>query len=111
MLFISEPTLSCKRCSLGFSIIYHISSCSSNEQSNAYHPNTHCDHCRVIYYEVLDSLINLLKERFDQLCFKIYENLESQLLKSLPNKSIANAIEYVKCVCKCDLDVNLDASW
>ena len=86
MPFISEPTLSCKRCSLGYSIIYHISSSSSNEQSNAYHSNTPCDYCRVIYYEVLDFLITLLNERFDQLCFKVYENLESHYLNLYPTK-------------------------
>ena len=60
----------------------------------------------VIYNEALNSLISSSKERFDQLCFKVYENLESLLLKSLPNESIANEIEYVKCVYKGDLDVD-----
>ena len=35
-----------------------------------------------------------------------YENLESLLLKSLSNKSIANEIEYVKCIYKGDLNVD-----
>ena len=35
------------------------------------------------YDEVLDSLITSLKEKFDQTCFKIYENLEPLLLKSV----------------------------
>ena len=50
-------------------------------------------------------MISSSKERFDQFCFKVYENLESLLLKSLSNESIANEIEYVKCVYKGDLDV------
>ena len=45
-----------------------------------------------------------LNERFDQPCFKAYENLESLLLKSLSNESIAKKIEYVKC--EGNLDVN-----
>ena len=35
------------------------------------------------YDEVVDSLITSLKEKFDQTCFKIYENLEPLLLKSV----------------------------
>ena len=103
--FISEAKLPCKRHAPDYSIIYHFSS-SSNKQSNAYHPNKPRDYYRVIYYEALDSLIASLKERLDQTCFKAYENLDSLLLKSLSNKSIANEIEYVKCVYEGDLDVD-----
>ena len=71
-----------------------------------YHPNTPRDHYRLIYYEALDSLITSLKERFNQPCFKASENVESLLPKSLSNESIANEIEYVKCVYKGDLDVD-----
>ena len=94
-----------KRCAPNYSIINHFSS-SSNKQNDVYHPNTTRGYYRVIYYEALDSLITSLKERFDQPCFKAYENLESLLLKSLSNESIANKIEYVKCVCKDDLDID-----
>ena len=55
---------------------------------------------------MLDSLIASLKERFDQLCIKAYENLESLLLKSLSNESIANEFECVKCVYKGDPGVD-----
>ena len=48
----------------------------------------------------------MLKERFDQPCFKAYENLESLLLKSLSNESIINEIKYMKCVHKDDLDID-----
>ena len=103
--FISEPKLLCKRRARDYSIINYFSS-SSNEESNAYHPNTPRDYYRVIYYEALDSLITSLKERFNQPCVKAFENLESLLPKSLSNESIANEIEYVKCVYKGDLDVD-----
>ena len=53
----------------------------------------------------LNSLITSLKKRFDQRYFKAYENLESLLLTSLSNKSIANKMKYVKLVFKGDLDV------
>ena len=51
-------------------------------------------------------MVTSLKKRFDQPCFKAYENSESLLLKSLSNESIENKIEYVKCVYKGDLDVD-----
>ena len=88
------------------SVFWHFSRSSSNKQNNAYHPNTPLDYYRVIYYEALDSLITSLKERFDQPCFKAYENLESLLLKSLSNERIANEIDNVKCPYKGELDVD-----
>ena len=73
-------------------------STSTSTSTNPYHPNTPRNFYRVIYDEALDSLITSLKERFHQPCFKAYANLELLLLKSLSNESIANEIEYVKCV-------------
>ena len=101
LAFISESKLPCKRRAPDYSIINPFCR-SSNKQSSAYYPNTPRDDYRVKYYEMLD-LIFSLKERFDQPCFKAYENLESLLLKSLSNESIANATEYMKCVYKGDL--------
>ena len=102
--FISEPKLPRKRLSPDYSIFNAFS--SSNKQSNAYYLVTARNYYRVLYYEVRDSLIASLKERFDQPCFKAYGSLEFLLLKSLFKESIANDIEYVKCAYKGDLDVD-----
>ena len=102
--FTSVPKLPRKCLSPDYSIINHFS--SSNKQSNAYYPITARNYYRVLYYDPLDSLIASLKERFDQPCFKAYGSLESLLLKSLSNESIANEFEYVKCAYKGDLDVD-----
>ena len=40
LAFISEPKLLRKRHALDYPIIHELSSSSSNDQSNAYHPNT-----------------------------------------------------------------------
>ena len=99
--FISQAKLPGKLRAPDCSIIHQ-----SNGQSNAYHPNSPRDYYTVIYYEALGSLITSLKRRFDQPCFKAYGNLKSLLLKYLSNESIANKIEYAKCVYKGDLDVD-----
>ena len=63
--------------------LFHYEFDDSNEQSESYHHKTPRDYNRGIYYEVLNTLIDSIKERFDQPCFEAYENLESLLLKPL----------------------------
>ena len=48
--------------------------------AEAYHPSNPKKH-RIIYFEVLDAINNVIKERFDQPSFQAYLKLESFLLK------------------------------
>ena len=43
------------------------------------------NHCRPIYYEAIDTLVQYITKRFDQPGFKVYSNLETLLLKGAAN--------------------------
>ena len=50
--------------------------------SEAHHPATVEDEFRQIYFDALDHITNAIEERFDQLSFKAYANLEVILRSS-----------------------------
>ena len=53
------------------------------------------DFARQIYFEVLDLLINAIKNRFEQEDYKRYIILENLLLKCAKNESYADELETV----------------
>ena len=54
--------------------------------AEAYHPSNPKEHYRIIYFEVSDAVINVIKERFDLPSFQAYLKLESFLLKDITGK-------------------------
>ena len=44
--------------------------------AEVYHPSNPKEHYRIIYFEVLNAVINVIKERFDQPSFQAYLKLE-----------------------------------
>ena len=55
---------------LDYSIIHCFD--GDDEQSNPDHPRTTRDYYRAVYCEAFDSLIESIKEKFDQHCFEDY---------------------------------------
>ena len=52
--------------------------------------------CRVIYRNVLDTVVTSLKNRFNQSSFAVYENIESLLLKTIKAEDTSDKSEYIK---------------
>ena len=52
--------------------------------------------CRVIYHNVLDTVVTSLKDRFIQSSFVVYENIESLLLKTIKGEDTSDESEYIK---------------
>ena len=52
--------------------------------------------CRVIYRNVLDTVVTSLKDRFNQSSFAVYENIESLLLKTIKAEDTSDKSEYIK---------------
>ena len=52
--------------------------------------------CRVIYRNVLDTVVTSLKDRFNQSSFAVYENIESLLLKTIKAEDTSDMSEYIK---------------
>ena len=49
----------------------------------AHHPSDAHENFQLIYFEVLDSIISVIKERFNQPRFQAYMRMESFLLKAI----------------------------
>ena len=62
--------------------------------AEVYHPSNPKEH-RIIYFEVLDAVINVIKERFDQPSFKAYLKFESFLLKVITWSSVEKGKEFL----------------
>ena len=56
--------------------------------AEAYHPSNPKEHYCIIYFEVLDAGINVIKERFDQPSFQVYLKLEPFLLKVITGSCV-----------------------
>ena len=52
--------------------------------------------CRVIYRNMLDTVVTSLKDRFNQSSFAVYENIESLLLKTIKAEDTSDMSEYIK---------------
>ena len=101
--FVAAPVLPRKRRAPNYSIIHFLD--GYGQGSEAHNPKTPRDYYREIYYEVLDTFIFTLKERFDQPCFIAFENLESLLLKSLRNEDSLNEMSYLESTYSDDVEV------
>ena len=63
--------------------------------AEAYHPSNPKEHYRIIYFEVLDAVINVIKGRSDQASFRAYLKLESFLLKVITGSCVEKEKEFL----------------
>ena len=87
--FIEAPSLPGKRKAPNYKTLeqfYTIDGLSPTAE--AYHPSNPKEHYRIIYFEVFDAVINVIKERFDQPSFQAYLKLESFLLKVITGSCV-----------------------
>ena len=61
--------------------------------------------CRVIYRNVLDTVVTSLKDRFNQSSFAVYENIESLLLKTIKAEDTSDKSEYIKWIYSDEINI------
>ena len=94
--FIEAPSLPRKRKAPNYKSskqFYIIDGLSPTAE--AYHTSNPKEHYRIIYFEVLDAVINVIKERFDQPSFQAYLKLESFLLKVITGSCVEKEKEFL----------------
>ena len=92
--FIKDPINPRKREPPNYSTMDLVDDAASEAQD--FHPNTCQDCYRVMYYNVLDTVVTSLKDRFNQSSFVVYENIESLLLKTIKGDDTSYESEYIK---------------
>ena len=58
-----------------------------------------------MYYNIFDTVITSLKDRFDQSSFAVYENIESLLLKTIKGEDISDESEYITWICTDEVNI------
>ena len=94
---IEEPTLPRKRRAPNYRTLeqyFVIQGLPSNAE--AYHPSSAKEYFRAIYLDVLDSIVVVIKERFEQQSFKAYMMMESFLMKSIDGSCVEKEIDFLK---------------
>ena len=84
--FIEDAVLPRKRKNPNYKTLndyFRVEGRSESACSEPYHPTTVKEHYRGMYYDVLDVIINSIKDRFDQESFQTFSSIESFLLESV----------------------------
>ena len=103
---IDQPKLPRQRnAPKNYSILQYVTR-PEQKTSEAHHPETPEDYYREIFYEAVDTLENVLKDRFDQPALKRFENVEQLLLKAISNHDYTEQLETLKKDFEGDFDVN-----
>ena len=93
---VSDPSLPRNR-----KIQKRLEDCFGYGTSDTSHfPDTPKSHYRCMYLDVLDNLIQCIKDRFNQRDFQKYMNLQELLLKAVKGEKCKNELESVKCFIK-----------
>ena len=83
--FIEEPSLPRKRRAPNYKTLeqyFNVEQSSSRPSSAAFYPSDPREHYRIIYFEVLDSIVSVIKERFDQPSYQLLMKMKSFILKA-----------------------------
>lgn len=105
--FIEEPSLPRKKRTPNYRTLeqyFDVQGLASN--SVAYHPSDARESFRLIYFEVLDSIISVIKERFNQPSFQAYMKMESFLLKAINGSCTKEEHEFLHENYYADIDVD-----
>ena len=87
--FIKDPINPRKRKSPSYSTMFLVDGTTTEAQD--FHPTTCPDHYRVMYHNVLDTVVTSLKDRFNQSNFIVYENNESLLPKKVKTLTMSQS--------------------
>ena len=79
--FIKDPINPRKRKSLNYFTMHLLDGTTSEAQN--FHPITCQDRYRVLYYNVLDTVVTSFKDRFNHSSFVVCKNIEPLLLKKI----------------------------
>ena len=92
--FIKDPINPRKRKSPNYSTMRRVDGTAREAQD--FHQTTCQDRYRVMYYNVLDTVVTSLKDRFNQSSFVVYKNIESLLLKTIKGEDTSYGSEHIK---------------
>ena len=69
------------------------------------YPTTPQDHYRRVYFEAIDLMVNAIDLRFNQASYRVYEKMESFLVKCLNCQDYSTELRYLETNYKDDVNV------
>ena len=102
---ILEPAVPRKRKRPHYSILQYVEGGTQSSQEAYYRDNAY-DYFKPIYYEALDSIIHVIKERFNQPAFEMYAETEQLLLKAAKKQDITDDLKVLQRNFEGDYDAN-----
>lgn len=100
---ISPPALTRKRRKPNYSMLHYVTG-NKEATAAAYYPENPYDHYKPIYYEALDSIVNAIKDRFDQPTFKLFAQVEQLFLKAVAKQDVTDELKVLETHFKGDYD-------
>ena len=94
--FVEKPVLPRKRKMPNYGTLdryFNVTGLQSTAEE--YHPATVTEYYRIIYLDVLDTIITVIKDRFDQPSFEAYAIMESFLLKVIKGEDVTQEIKFI----------------
>ena len=76
------------------------------ETAAGYYPENPYDYYKPIYYEALDSIVNAIKDRFDQPTFKLFTQAGQLFLKAVGKQDVTDELKVLKIYFKGDYDIH-----
>lgn len=103
---ISPPALPRKRKRPNYSILHYVTGSPEATAAAHYYPENPFEHYKPIYYEAFDSIINAIKDRFDQPTFKLFTQAEQLFLKAVGKQDITDELKVLETHFKGDYDAD-----
>ena len=89
---ISPPEIPRKRRKPNYSILYYVTG-NPEATASAHYPESPYEHHKPIYYEALDSIVNAIKDSFDQPTFKLFTQAEQLFLKAVGKQDVTDELK------------------
>ena len=77
-----------------------------NATTPAHYPEISYQHYKPIYYEALDSIVNAIKDRFDQPTFKFFTQADQLFLKAVGKQDVTGELKVMETHFKGDYDTD-----
>ena len=105
---IGAPSLPRKRNRPDYSILQYMEGYGQGAAAN--HPQTVDDHYRQMYYEAIDVVVALIKDRFNQPSYKAFAALETLLLSVIDGKPFEDEMRHLQTIYGDDISIRIPAS-
>ena len=102
---MSPPALPRKQSEPSYLVLHYVRG-YPEATATAHYPKNLYEHYKPIYFDALDSTINVIKNRFHQPTFMLFTEAEQLLLKAVSKQDVIDEVKVLEPHFKCHYDAN-----